>query len=426
MQVQNIKFKQNSRHNPKQQSFLGYRIDILDAGQHMMDLKYFAKTVIDDINIHPKIQTIHVETNPKNYLVKQMDSLKQRLIEINSQPKSKKPDYVAIPGSFKVPLLNLNDRINAICCKNIQFTPENVKSKKEDLMELLQIISENPHQHEEQISHMDSLKQGAEHVFGVIQEINKAIKNGIKVYIPSSHPQMENIQWLAKDRDLKPELNHYLATGEDVNGAISGIQNELKNTNWYDFNLLTLSDAKSVNLQDINGNNHLYSAFDSCITEGARGVYNFSPVRKKGQLIGVSFLDEKTVHYPIQEYARKDHVSNLTRFVGLPLDKFLASHVEHEKFIAYLHGNIKYRADDFVNKLFNVDKIFSPTEINEKKIRSKGDYVDSSLNLFFRENKDGNVIFPNCDWEQSGRPSVVSMSGSCFSIFNAIKKNIEL
>lgn len=422
MQVQNINFKSNLSHNKRQQSFTGYKIDILDAGQHMVDLKSFAKAVIDDI----KIQTINVETNPKNYLVKQMNSLKQCLIEINSRSKSKKPDYVAIPGSFKVPLLNLNDRINTICRKDIQFTPENIKSKKEDLMELLQIISKNPHQHEEQISHMDSLKQGAEHVFGVIQEINKAIKNGIKVYIPSSHPQMENILWLAKDRGLKPELYHYLATGEDVNGSVSSIWTELKDKNWYNFNLLTLSDAKSVNLQDINGNSHLYSAYDSCISEGARGVYNFFPIRKKEKLIGFSFLDEKTVHYPIKDYARKDYVSNLIKFVGLPLDKVLASPIEHEKFLGYLRGNIKYKADDFINKIFNVDKIFSPTEMYEKKIRLKGDYVDSSLNLFFRKNKDGNVIFPNCDGEQSGRPSVVPMTGSCFSIFNAIKKNIEL
>lgn len=422
MQVQNISFKSNSHCNTNQQSFLGHKIDILDAGQHMSDLKYFAKTVIDDI----KIQTINVETNPQNYLVKQMDSLKQKLVEINAQSKFKRPDYIAIPGSFKVPLLNLNDRINAICHQNIGLTPENIKDNKEALMEFLQIISENPHQHEEQISHMDPLKQGAEHVFAVIQEINKAIKKGIKVYIPSSHPQMGSIQWLAKDKGLKPELYHYLATGEDINGAVSSIQSELKNKNWYDFNLLVLSDAKSVNLQDINGNSHLYSAFDSCISEGARGVYNFSPIRKKEKLIGFSFLDEKTVHYPLKEYGRKDYVSNLTKFVGLPLDKVLASPAEHEKFIGYLHCNTKYNVNDFANKLFNVDKVFSPTEIDEKKIRLMGDYVDSSLNLFFRENKDGNVIFPNCESEQSGRPSVTSMTGSCFSIFNAIKKNIGL
>lgn len=422
MQVQSINFKSNSHNNAKQQSFLGYKIDILDAGQHMADLKYFAKTVIDDI----KIKTVNVETNPKNYLVKQMDSLKQRLIEINSQPKSKRPDYVAIPGSFKVSLLNLNDRINAICHKDIKLTPENIKSNKDALIEFLQIISENPHHHEDQIGHMDPLKQGAENVFGVIQEINKAIKNGVKVYIPSSHPQLESIQWLANDRDLKPELNYFLATGKDVNGEISSIQNELKEKNWYNFNLLSLSDANSVSLLDINGNSHLYSAFDSCITEGERGIYNFSPIRKKGKLLGFSFLDEKTVHYPLQEYARKDYVSNLTKFVGLPLDKVLASPFEHEKFFGYLHGNIKYKADEFINKLFKVDRVFSPAEIQGKKIHLKGDYVDSTLNLFFRENKEGNVIFPNCDYEQSGRPSVTSMMGSCFSLFNAIKKNIEL
>lgn len=422
MQVQNINFKSHSQNNKKQQSFLGYKIDILDAGQHMADLKYFAKSIIDDI----KIQTINVETNPKNYLVKQMESLKQRLVEINSQPKFKKPDYVAFPGSFKVPLLNLNDRIHAICHQDIGLTPENIKSNKEVLMELLQIIAGKPHQNEEQISHMDPLKQGAEHVFGVIQEINKAIKNGIEVYIPSSHPQMESIQSLVKDRGLKPELHHYIATGEDVNGAISSIQNELKEKNWYNFNLLALSDAKSVNLLGFKGNRHLYSAFDSCITEEERGVYNFSPIRKKEKIIGFSFLDEKTVHYPIQDSPRKEHVLNLIKFVGLPLDKVLASAVEHEKFIGYLHGNLKYSANDFDNRIFKVDKVFSPTEINEKKLKLLGDYVDSSLNLFFRGNKDGNVIFPNCDWEQSGRPSVVSMSGSCFSIFNAIKKNIKL
>jgi len=55
----------------------------------------------------------------------------------------------------------------------------------------------------------------------------------------------------------------------------------------------------------------------------------------------------------------------------------------------------------------------------------QGRYVDKSLKLFFDKNMYGEVVFPKCNCEGSEKPSVLSMWGSCFSVFNAIERDIK-
>lgn len=395
---------------------------LLDSLQHSKDLQHFAKAINHDMKINP----IEVEVNSNNPLMKQIQSLRNHLSQINSFAEKEKPDYVAIPASCNVPLLNLSDQINSVCNSNVYLTPKNVLENKEGILDFLKTIFQNPTAHHTNIAYMDGLGQGVENAFGLIKEINKAVQNGIKVYIPAGHPQENSIKWMAKEQNLKPELRHYISTGVDPNNSINNLKNNITDRNWYNFNLLNLSDAKNVNLGDVNGNKHLYSAFDSCIKESERGVYNFTPIRENEKIAGFSFLDEKTINYPIEEYAKSGNISNISKFVGLPIEKVLAPPTTNEKFMKYLRGNSACGSDDFINKIFDVNKVFTPEEISKNKIRLKGDYVDSSLTLYFRANKDGNVIFPNCDYEQSSRPSVVSMWGSCFSLINAINRNIRL
>lgn len=419
-----FEFSKNTTQTNKHQnllSFLGVKTYLLDGGQHSSDMSHFAKAICNDMDI----KILEVEANPIDALAKQMKSLKERLAQVNALPQEEKPDYLAIPLPCTVPLQNLSDQINSVCGKNICLTPENILTHKKDVLDFLKIISENPDKYRQHIEHMDKIGQGFEHVYDVIQEINQAVKSGIMVFSPAGHPQQFTLRWLSGKENLKPELRHFIATGEDINGSVAKMQQTIRDNNWYDFNLLNLSDARIVNLKDINGNDHIYSAYDVCVNEAQRGVYNFCPIKKDNKLSGFSFTDESTLQYPVEEYSALENISAITKFVGMPLERVLASDKDTEMFKKYLHREDQSILRDFSNMLFKVDDIFTPTEIEENKIRLKGDYIDASLKLYFRQNKDGKVIFPNCDYEQSGRPSVVSMWGSCFSMFNAIANNIK-
>lgn len=96
----------------------------------------------------------------------------------------------------------------------------------------------------------------------------------------------------------------------------------MKDCNWYDFNLLSLSNAEKVALKDKNNNDHLFTSYDGCITRSARGVYNFTPVRgTDGKVKGFSFTDETTVEYPIDKYKMIKNIENLLEYVGKILTK---------------------------------------------------------------------------------------------------------
>lgn len=395
--------------------FLGNKVTVLDGGLHANNLKFFVQALIKNIDL----RFIDVEINPKCFLAKQMESLKERLIQINALPQQEKPDYLAIPILF-----DGSDLISLSKYTGIKITHQNVHLHKAAIIRLLKDIAENPKKYNRE--RLDSLHQGIEHLYIIIREINKATASGIKVYIPAGHPYNSPIDWLALKRGIKPEVQHYIRTGEDINGTVAKIKQDTDERNLYNLNLLSLSDANIIGLNNLRGTKHLYAGDDGIISRSERGVYNFCPIRNKSdEVVGFSFFDETTLNYPIGNYFGIEHFANILKFVGLPIGKILATDSEHKALKKYLRWMLFLPKKDFSGKLYKVEQIFSPSQIRRKKINLRGDYVDSSLKLFFRKNQNGNVIFPNCDCEGSGRPSIIGMWGSCFSLFNAIKQDIE-
>ena len=63
-------------------------------------------------------------------------------------------------------------------------------------------------------------------------------------------------------------------------------------------------------------------------------------------------------------------------------------------------------------------------KLRAKELIYKGEYVDKTLTLFFDENDEDKIIFKKCDCEGSGRPSVLSVWGSCYATLNAIARDI--
>lgn len=397
-------------------SFLGYNVFITDGGNHAQNMLHFAKAISHDME--PIIKDVKILPNQPNmkFLKDLVDVLKQLPLNNNLYNQ-----YVAVPASASVPLLNLQDQVNRIMKTNIKLTPENIKAHKPLLLDFLKKIYETPEKYREYIGYMDNDHQGIEHTFGVIKQINNLIKNyHAKVYVPAGHPFDETMKWMAGQRNLKPELYNFIATGEDQNGAVKAMQQEIKDKNWYNFNLLTLSDARNITIKNKGWNkDYIFAGYDTCTTDGARGVYNFSPVRDDNKkLIGYSYTDTKTNEYPFKEFPANDEVANLAKYVGLDADDVIANRGE---IIQYKSGIYK---DKLLNKLYPIEEIFSKYEIADKKLRLRGDYVDSTKKLFFRKNNENKIIFPYTDCEGSGKPSVLPMWGCCFAVFNAIKKDI--
>lgn len=404
-------------------SFSGERIYMLDGGQHADDLYYFAKAIDSDFDL----QIMPLELNPKDKRIKQLKSLKESLEKINSLPEEKRPDYIAIPMGVHVALQNLSNQMSKIFEKDIRLTPEKTDMQHDGklILKMLKILSDYPDDNRHYIRALDPLGQGIEYTYPIIQEINKAAANGIKVYIPSGHPTENSIKWLARDRKLKPEFYYYISHGQDINGTVAGMKKFVKDRNWYDFNLLALSKADKVALKDKNNNDHLFSSYDACITRGARGVYNFTPVRENGELKGFSFTDETTVQYPVDKYKMIKNIENLLVYVGRNINEVEASPEEVKNFKSFLNGDTRFKPDDFKAKLFPVEEVFSPDEIKNQRIYLQGEYTDAERKLFFTTRDDGTVLFNKCNYEQTAKPSVVSMWGCCFSLFNAIKEDIE-
>ncbi|MBQ2983903.1 MAG: hypothetical protein IJD57_03820 [Candidatus Gastranaerophilales bacterium] len=401
-------------------SFLGYPVYIVDGGAHADNMEHFANAISKDM----ETQIRPVETLVEHDTIKNLKSLEKRLQELNEEDNLKNA-FVAVPALATVPLLNIQAQYNRLMGENIKLTPENIKSHKKDLLEFLKKIYDYPSIYSQYARNMDSTNQGLQYVWGVIQEINKLVKKGAKVYVPSGHPQDQTLKWMAEQRGYKPELYYYIAKGKDKDNVITKMHNEIKENNWYDFNLLALSDANIVGVKGAKGpQDYMFAAYDSCITDGERGVYNFTPIRENNEIIGYSYTDKKTVEYPFDEFPANDKIANISKFVGKDYLSTIASKKDIEKLKECLKEGKS--TQNCADKLYPVEEVFSKEEIKNKKIDLQGRFVDKSLELFFDTNHAGDIIFPKCDCEGSGKPSVLSMWGSCFSTFNAIARDIKL
>lgn len=394
--------------------FKGQLVHIVDGGIHANNMQHFLKAMKGsfDIKMHD------VLVNSQDRSTKQLKSVEEQLKNLNNRRANYAFEYIAVPILASVPLLNIQDQYNAIMGENKVFTPENIKSNKENLLKFLKEIYNYPNLYSKYIGYMDPIGQGIQYTYGIIQEINKLVKKCAYIYVPSGHPMDLTLKWMAGERGQKPELYHYIATGEDIDDKVARMQKEIKDKNWYNFNLLSLSDAKIVGVKDTDWKkDYIFAAYDSCVTDGARGVYNLSPVRENNQLVGYSFTDKYNNDYPYSEFPLNTEVYTLTRFVGKNKDEVLATEAETKCFLD--HDN-RYH---YVDKLFKVEDVFTESEIAQNKINIQGKYVDRSRKLFFDENKDGKIIFKKCDCEGSGRPSVLSVWGSCYALMNAIVRD---
>lgn len=409
----------NVNNLPKTINFLGKLVHIVDGGAHATNMQHFLKAVRNDADV----QMHDVVVNAKDKSVKQLKSAEEQLRILGENIRNYSGEYTAVPILASVPLLNIQDQYNRVMGENRVFTPENIKANKADILYFLKKIYDNPEQFSQYISYMDPLSQGIEYAYGVIQAINSIVKKGNLVYVPTGHPDDLTLKWMAEQRGLKPELYHYIATGKDVNNSIEGMKKEIAENNWYTFNLLTLSDANIVGIKAPDWkHDFIFSAYDSCVTDAARGVYNLSPLRDGETLLGYSFTEHCMNDYPLDEFPMNDRVANLVQFVGKDRKDVLATVEETELLRSHIRGEIPLSS--VPDKLYPIRDVFPLEKIKREKIDLQGEYVDKTLKLFFDENSEDKIIFKKCDCEGSGRPSVLPVWGSCYATLNAIARDI--
>ncbi len=401
-------------------SFMGYKVHLIDGGKHADNMEHFAHAISDDMEIERR----EVSANPNYPDIKQLKDIKEHL-EILLETDNIQNEYIAIPALANISLLNLEAQNEAMSPGGPKYNPSNVKHSQAGTWFFISGLSDKYERFKDTVlKYSDPNGQGFEYLKDIKNLITWLKQKGAKVYVPASQPHDLALKWEAEQRGLTPELEHFIATGEDPENKIHKLMNELAKEKRYEFNMLSYSDADVVGIKSANDEeNYIFSGYDDCMTRSERGVYNFTPIRKDKKIIGYSYTDKSTVQYPYEEYSDNEEIKNISNFVGRNIKEVSASNQQTIKLKNRLAQNAP--TDDCVNKLYPVKALFSDEEIEAKKLDLKGDWVDKTLTYFFRTNSEKEVIYPKFDCEGSGKPSVAPMWGSSFSVMNAIAKDIE-
>ncbi|MBQ2984288.1 MAG: hypothetical protein IJD57_05780 [Candidatus Gastranaerophilales bacterium] len=401
-------------------SFMGYKVHLIDGGKHADNMEHFANAISKDMEIERR----EISANPNFPSIKQLKDVREHLLMLEEK-EDIEGEYIAIPILANISLLNMEAQNKAMSSGGPNYTASTIKHQPANTWFYISELRDRYERYKDTVlKDSDPNGQGFEYLEDIRKSISYLTAKGAKVYIPSSQPHELALKWEAQQRGLTPELEHFIATGEDPDGKIRKIINELAKDKRYEFNILSFSDADIVGIKDAkDAQDYVFSGYDDCITRSERGVYNFTPVRKDGKIIGYSYTDKTTVQYPYEEFTDNEEIANISKFVGKNIKETSASSQQITKLKNRIAQNMS--TDDCADKLYPVKSLFTEEEIKEKKINLKGDWVDKTLTLFFRTNKENEVIYPKFDCEGSGKPSVAPMWGGGFSVMNAIAKDIE-
>lgn len=291
-------------------------------------------------------------------------------------------------------------------------------------MKFLEEIYNYKYYYSSEINKFDKDSQDLAYTYGVINEINKLVDKGVNVYIPAGHGADSTIKWLAKSNNVSNQLYQFVAKHIDPDYKIRSLMDIAEVKKYYDFNLLALCNAQIVNIKGKNNNDYIFSAKDSFINDGERGVYNFTPVRNSyGKILGYSYHDESTIEYPYDEYPGNENIANLCKYVGLQYREFAPSYEEIKKFQEYVSRG--YSTNYLPDKLYPLEQIYQKEYIKKRNLDKLGAFINNKQDLVFDTNSYGKILFQKTNCEGSDKPSVVSMWGSCFSAINAMGRDLR-
>lgn len=420
MKIQNYKPNYYKQNNISSKA----NVHIVDGFLHADTMEHFAKAVLKNVKNIDSFNMHYIECNSRDINTKQMSSLEDKLIELSNSHSLGYGDFVAIPGLAPVAILNLQDRIRNVLKQSVHLTAQNLKVYKDIILNLLKEFYSYKNYYSDEVSMLDRNSQDLQYTYGVIYEINKLSQRGVNVYIPAGHGADSTIKWIIKERGLDSDYTEYLSKKRDSDGEIKRIFKQAEENNYYDFNLLALSNAHIVNVKDKKNKDFIFAAKDGCMNDGARGVYNFSPVRNSyGNIIGYSFTDTSTVEYPYNEFHANERVANIAKYVGLQIRDFYPSHSEVEDFRKRVRQGRS--TVDLPDRLYPISAVFDQSYIERNKMDRIGHFINREQNLIFDTNSQGEILFQKTNCEASEKPSVMQMWGSCFSSINALKRDIS-
>lgn len=394
-------------------SFKGYNVHIIDGGLHADTMMHFARGITRKMDDVVEVMLHKTKTNPYYPGLKQVSSIRDNLKLLNEQGIAKPGDFVAITGSAQVYLNDLAERMEL---SQFAIRPGNVKNFKSNILQFLS--------NEYNASRLDHNSQDLFAVPEAINQINALVRKGVNVYMPAGHPIEFVLKARAAENGVKDDLYRMIYTrGKVGSESINPLIQEIKDENIYKFNLLALSDAHVVNARDLGDDkDYIFAAYDSCVNDHARGVYNFYPVRdKEGNILGYSFTDKRTIHYPYYEYPGNEHIAEISKFVGRKRTDF-----SYEGNIVHIMSRLigwEEPHDKLPDVLYPIT-CYPKKRLEGERLWEKGLYFNRTETLYFGMNDSHEFTFPKCDCEGSGRPSVVPMWGSCFATIKAIKRDI--
>jgi hypothetical protein len=117
--------------------FSGGELILMDGGSHGSTQKKFIKAISNDTI---DIKYINLSTNNTHSDLKQMSSLLKELRKINALSSSEKPETIALPITFDVPLLNLADQMRSSGFCNIIPTLTGLSENKHTILNFLSLI----------------------------------------------------------------------------------------------------------------------------------------------------------------------------------------------------------------------------------------------------------------------------------------------
>ena len=299
----------------------------------------------------------------------------------------------------------------------------------------------------------------------LIEEINKASKNGVKVYLSGGNSLDEVMQKFRKSScDLNSSYYDFISNGKDT--AMEYFFESRFNPRFYKFNLLNLSEGISVGIKNPHVTSEFkqypISAMDDTIKRFEDGTFNAFPVRNKdGKIKGYNLADDSNKVHLKGDWGNNDgFIKYLENFIGKNIKQTQATQNEHKKLKPILdkisENRLKGKENNLygltkkelsflktmANKLFKIDEVMDELVIKPnieykksyklpnndeelwlEEIRKMGNYSNCYGDNFFDINKEGKVYSKKFDCEGTHRPSVENVHGTCMAAAVAAYKD---
>jgi hypothetical protein len=381
---------------------------------------------------------------------KDMGNIYEQVKRLNTDKAAgKSVDYILLPAGLFVAVNKFSKALSREGLLNQKLTPETLYKAEPVFMAWAQRVAEDPQARAKALKilygdeNTDPQNIGA--LYPLVQELNKASEQGIKVLMIGGNFRNLEFRDEARQQGLMPELYDTLSSGKDRTGQIGALRERLITQNsWDELNLLSFAKIETVSIDNPDEHPYFFSTRNDLNTTSARGAFNLAPIRdpESRSVVGYSFtragkkpdVTPESFWGSEGEFWGVRRPERLEQFLGLPIESCLASPQEHAKMRRIVRRAPEERTPreqafltKMDDKLFRIRDIYPPERIQKQKLDLLGDYIDARGELVLKTNRYGEIIFSKFDCEASepDRPSCFPLYGTCFGIVQALSDDIS-